>query len=52
MAPTVKHDSKSDSCKSDESNDLHGDSKRHIARPYERPTKMPEFDVKRRKSTF
>ena len=27
-------------------NEFHGDSRRYIARPYERPAKMPEFDVK------
>ena len=27
-------------------NEFHGDSRKYIARPYERPAKMPEFDVK------
>ena len=43
---TPEYGSKPDPHKLDGPNEFHAYSRRHAARPYERPAKMPEFDVK------
>ena len=43
---TSEYDSKPGPYKLDGPNEFHGYSRRYVARPYERPAEMPEFDVK------